>query len=534
MKMRTFLSNWLWAKSCSGHHRSFMAALDRVEETQKRYLFRLVRTNADTRFGKYHHFDEISSPEDYRQSVPVSKYEDYLLYLQAVAAGESGVLTTDTVELFQPTSGTISASKLVPYTRTLKAEFQRAIGPWVAHLFDRKPGLLRGSAYWSISPPVRQPGTHGRVRVGFDDDAEYLGFLGKRLFAQVCPVPPDVVTSPDMETFFRRTLLCLIMAEDLALISVWSPTFLLVLLDKLIEYRDEILYQLSASRVDGAPARAKRIKVLMPGQNADFESIWPHLSLISCWADGPSSSYADEIRKRLPHVEIQGKGLVATEAFVSLPLLEGSDPVLAVESHFFEFRDVVTGAIRFSHELTHGRTYSVIVTTGGGLYRYALGDLVQVTGFIGQAPALRFVCREEVSDLAGEKLNSEHVRRSAVAAFAECPVNPKFYLVTPVAGSAGSLSYCLFIDAPGITDEVSAQLRTRLEEGLFSNFHYRLCRDTHQLGPLRVFLIDRSSLTPEDAYNLEMQRRGLKLGNIKQAVLDKMPGWEQRFHGRFV
>ena len=64
---------------------------------------------------------------------------------------------------------------------------------------------------------------------------------------------------------------------------------------------------------------------------------------------------------------LQGKGLIATEAFVSLPLLPDCDPVLAVNSHFFEFNDTETGDIRLAHEVEEGKVYSVIVTTGGGL-----------------------------------------------------------------------------------------------------------------------------------------------------------------------
>jgi len=41
------------------------------------------------------------------------------------------------------------------------------------------------------------------------------------------------------------------------------------------------------------------------------------------------------------------------------------------------------------HELERGRLYSVILTTGGGLYRYALGDVVTVVGRVGANAADR-------------------------------------------------------------------------------------------------------------------------------------------------
>ena len=75
--------------------------------------------------------------------------------------------------------------------------------------------------------------------------------------------------------------------------------------------------------------------------------------------------------------------------------------------------------ISLAHQLIAGRDYQVIVTTGGGLYRYPLGDRIRVTGFVHGAPCFRFVGREGlVSDFFGEKLDAafvEKVIRCAIA-----------------------------------------------------------------------------------------------------------------------
>src|SRR5688572_28675054 len=44
---------------------------------QQRQLLRLVRRAADTRFGREHHFASIRSPSDFRQAVPLRRYEDF-------------------------------------------------------------------------------------------------------------------------------------------------------------------------------------------------------------------------------------------------------------------------------------------------------------------------------------------------------------------------------------------------------------------------------------------------------------------------
>src|SRR5438046_2976776 len=84
------------------------------------------------------------------------------------ARGEPGVLTTEPVVMMEKTSGSAGAAKYVPYTASLRREFQEAVGAWMFDLFTRRPGLLAGAQYWSISPAARQREfTPGGLPVGF-------------------------------------------------------------------------------------------------------------------------------------------------------------------------------------------------------------------------------------------------------------------------------------------------------------------------------------------------------------------------------
>jgi len=186
-----------------------------------------------------------------------------------------------------------------------------------------------------------------------------------------------------------------------------------------------------------------------------------------------------------------------------------------------------------AHELITGKTYRVIVTTGGGLYRYALGDLVRVTGFIQDAPCLRFIGREgNVSDLFGEKLQGAFVEGVIRRALAHQNINPRFFLLAPVVGAMPKPAYTLFLEADTISD--AAILQRNLEEGFGKNFHYKHCRRLGQLSGARIFQINRGSLSSETVFQQEMLSRGMKLGDIKMGALDCQSGWEQRFRGQFV
>src|SRR6185436_5150092 len=109
----------------------------------------------------------------------------------------------------------------------------RAIGPWLADLYRSHPSVARGSAYWAITPlaPVVEKGSV--VPVGFDDDAAYLGGTRERLARAVMAVPSAVRWIENMDAFRYVTLLHLLRRRDLALVSVWHPSFLGLLLDAL-------------------------------------------------------------------------------------------------------------------------------------------------------------------------------------------------------------------------------------------------------------------------------------------------------------
>ncbi len=499
----------------------------------------LLARNTDTVFGRRYGFDSIKSVAEYQKAVPLSTYEDYLQDIGEIAAGKPGVLTADPVKLFQPTSGSASASKLIPYTDSLKYEFQRAIDVWLASIFHDYPGVMRGGAYWCLTPPAQQPGKNGVIPVGFDDDSEYLGSLGRWLFKRVSILPASVNQETDVNRFLNLTLAHLLARDDLALISVWSPTFLSQLLEHLERERDSVLRLLPDVLLPSGQVTRRRIADVRsmlenPIKDQCFARLWPKLALISCWTDGPSREYALNIERDFPGVPIQGKGLVATEAIISIPFLKGRDPVLAVESHFVEFQHEQTGEIRLGHQVEVGQNYSMIITTGGGLYRYRLGDMVAVTGHIGQAPTMRFVAREKVSDLCGEKLNEAHVERSIRYCFEMTSIESTFRMIAPSDSGQGPPAYCLFLAADNLEGAKASKLLELLEMEFARNYHYALCRSLNQLGKVRLFMIDRNGCDPIVAFNGEMNRRGIKLGEIKMTSLDRRSGWDRIFEGHFI
>jgi hypothetical protein len=533
MNLLASLANLAWLASNAPACRRFHAALRNPHEAQLKLLNDYTRQNACTDYGKTHRFVGIRNYQDFASQVPLVTYDDLEPWIERIHRGESNVLTCERVTHLVPTSGSTAARKLIPFTAGLQREFNRAIAPWIGELYSQFPSVAFGSAYWSVSPAsLALPADESAVPVGFDDDTSYLGGARKRLLAAVTAVPASVRFLNDLETFRYVTLLCLLRRPDLRLISVWHPSFLTLLLEALHGHWDSLLADVESGRCSASiplhlsqafnarpmSARARQLRDCDAGMP---QSIWPRLRVISCWGDAQAKIAFEALRVRWPQLFIQPKGLLATEAFVTIPFRDQS--LLAVRSHFFEFIDA-QGRACLADQLQEGGEYEVVVTTGGGLWRYRLGDTVRVTGFVGKTPSLAFIGRKgNMSDHFGEKLSEAFVCDVIQQLTSELRVQPVFAMLAPDHDSAGRLHYVLFLETDMLVD-----CAERLDALLRRNPHYDYCRKLGQLGPARTFHVPGGGY---ETFTAEEMRAGKKLGEIKPCLLSRKTGWLRRFTG---
>jgi hypothetical protein len=523
---------------CQPERWAYARATGHVAKTQEAYLRRLLFRNRSTEFGLQHEFASIRSVTQYQKSVPLMTEDRYQEWIARIAGGQLRVLTEEPVLMFQPTSGTTGGRRLVPYTRSLQREYQRLVGAWIGDLYAGLPAICRGRAYWSVTPAMTDcERTRGGLRIGFDDDTEYLGMVQRWMARRVLAVSPEIAKENDIDRFRYRTLRALLAAEDLALISIWSPTFLLSLLDGLETLGPRIVRDLRHGSSSGIPwnerprpsklhrARADAIERILDrrGQEAwQCKRLWPHLTCLSCWMDGASALPARQLERSCDGVFMQPKGLLATEAAVSFPILGQSGCGLAIRSHFFEFqRDTAPDLPPLlAHELKWGEYYRIVVTTGGGLYRYPLHDTVEVVGWLRTCPLLRFMGRSnQTSDLVGEKLSEAFVQGCVNRALVDqARAAVTFAMLVPCQVAAdqpwGASHYELRLEWEEGNLDLTA-LQEDLEQQLQSNPHYRYARQLGQLGPVRIVRLPGPPGTAWLSYENQLRQRGLSIGAIK-------------------
>lgn len=476
----------------------------------------LLRKNRDTAMGRMFRFSSISTFEQYRRRVPIHDYDALAPFLVRARRAEPNVLTAEPIRFFERSGGTSHEhTKLIPYTDTMLRELQLATNPWLADLYLRHPRLIGRPAYWSLSPAAQgHRQTEGGLPIGLDDDTGFFDPLRRFVLARSMAVPASVTRAPDMTTWRRETVAHLLACRNLGFVSVWSPTFLIALLDHL--RRDPPLDH------PAVRPHARHVEGALAGPRDGLGSrLWPELAVISCWADGPSAGPAATLSTLFPEATLEAKGLLATEGVITIPWGKDRLPTLA-PSHLLEFLPAgapTSTSTVLEDELEPGRDYSPVLTTGAGLYRYHLKDLVRCVG----PRQVRFLGKLDlVGDLVGEKLDGHRVTHLVESLAQRLGLTLGPWLVTPRPSDSPSTppAYALLSERDDL-EPLAAALEAALSEG----HAYRYARELGQLGPLTAHRVDDLGHRLLD----EATRQGQRLGDIKPLHFDPRPRWSALF-----
>jgi len=532
-----------WMASCWRSYYSLRRAQENPAVAQATLLDQLLRSNAASAYGKKFGFNRLRNAQEFQSAVPIASYDELRPWIERIKSGEQAVLTQEPVLMFEKTSGSSTAAKYIPYTSSLRREFQRAVGAWMFDLHAHEPRMMCGTAYWAITPLSREPEiTAGGLRVGFENDTEYLGAAERFLLRKILAVPEEVAHIPELDTALYVTLRFLLQSPSLTFISVWAPSFLTILLEHLYHSATRLLADLHngtlrpPGQVPPAVATALhrslradpfRARCLEHARRENgslrAQDLWPNLRVISCWTDASSRAAVPALQELFPGVRIQGKGLLATEGVVSLPLVEHGACLAAATSHFYEFVEQPGAPPRLLHELEANQEYSILLTTGGGLYRYRLGDSVRVVGFAKNTPLLEFLGKEDgVSDLCGEKLSPAFVGSVLEELSVERAYRSDFAMLAP--SQQQGPRYVLFLQGAASQTDLAAQLDKKLTQ----NPHYAYCRRLGQLATPRIFQITSDA---GESYLRRCVSMGQRAGAVKAVALHRLTGWENFFHG---
>jgi len=409
---------------------------------QEALLQSLLRGNEGSAFGEAHHFSTLGGLSDFRARVPLAEYDDLLPYIEAARTGRKAQLTEAPPVFYALTSGTTGPAKYIPVTRASRRAKARLMRLWLCALFRTHPDIMDGVILQPASPEVEEHAPDG-TPCGAEAGHAYRNM--PRVLRGMYPLPYEICEIPCAEARYY-TLLRLAVMHDVKVIGTPNPSTILLLSRALGAHSEALVRDVRngtcAPQMDIPAAIRKEISRDLradPRRAAFLEAaahagggrlsprhVWPHLAVLACWKGGSVQTYLDQLDPFLPPgLPIRDLGWLSSECRGSVPLSDDGDSgPLAVATNVYEFLPAEeSGSPEAAHllmldQLELGGQYLVYVTTAGGLWRYAMHDILEVTGWFEATPSVRFVQKEKgIVSFTGEKLTEVQVLRAVGEVF---------------------------------------------------------------------------------------------------------------------
>lgn len=131
-----------------------------------------------------------------------------------------------------------------------------------------------------------------------------------------------------------------------------------------------------------------------------------------------------------------------------------------------------------------------------GLYRYRLGDVVEVAGFHRGTPKLNFICRRKLILTVNIDKNTEKDLQSVVEMASQLLGKAKAELVdftshADVANQPGH--YIVYWEIKGEADDKILNECCNEMDASFVDQGYIVSRKTHSIGPLELCIVERGT-----------------------------------------
>ena len=442
---------------------------------QRHALGRILRACGRTELGEAYGLSALGGADAFRARVPISDYEALREAIARQIACGRPVLSPAPPILYARTSGTTGAPKYIPVTpaalRGLKRA-QRAMA-YVQHAeLDAFRGRVLGIG-GARCEELLADGTPAGSATGLIYETM------PRLLQAKYVIPPEAFAIEDYDLKYATLARLAARAGDVSAIATANPSTVLRLLEVLADQFAAIVREMwdgAAPLLDRLPpgqisafaalrtpqpARAAALEALATrGESITMAALWPGLRAVVTWLGGGCAHAAERVRAQLPpaaqmidagYVASEMRGTVVVDAArgLALPLLEDV---------FFEFAPVEawdrgSRDTLLLHELEEGRAYHVIVSTGAGLLRYHMNDVLRAGPRIGRTPTLAFLRKGRgAANITGEKLTEDQLHLAMAEATRATGARSVFHLALARPGLS---RYGVFVEFEGVPPDPS-------------------------------------------------------------------------------
>jgi hypothetical protein len=325
-------------------------------EVQEEWLHDLITTAQATEWGKKYDYESISSPEVFKERVPIQDYDTLKPYIERMLKGEQNILWPSPIKWFAKSSGTTSdRSKFIPVSEEALEDCHYTGGKDLLSIYcQNRPnnavfegkGLVLG-------------GSHQINEIGKTSSGDLSAIIVQNL-----PFWAEYHRFPDIEL----TL---------------NPNF-----EEKIEKIAHLALKENITSISGVPTwnivLAKRILEISGKSN--LLEVWPNLEFY--FHGGVSfKPYREQFDQLIPSENMYYmENYNASEGYFAIQDVPNSDSMLLMLDYGIYYEFLPMENLLDEHpktknlsEVELGKNYAIIISTNAGLWRYMIGDTVKFT-----------------------------------------------------------------------------------------------------------------------------------------------------------
>lgn len=507
------------------------STIEKPEAIQRQLLIDLMQRNRRCAYGRKYGFETIDTIEEYQKRVPISTYTDYEPYILQVVEGAKQVLTEDETVYFCITSGTTGAPKYLPLTaKEFDLHYLYAYGAVFGMVREFYKDLPETEIFGKIfqigefAKTTMQDGRMNGIRSG--SLYQWLDRQGKFDASDYC-VPKNVLFPDKLENLIYVKVRFALAQRDISAIHGVFVNRVVGIMDYIYTNWDMLLADMEQGsvnervelseewrkfiidRLPSNPSRAQELQGFsyqgLP--RGMIKKLWPGIKYILAIGGKAFSNYMDRMKEYAEDIPIHYFAYAASEGIfgIARKMNEPDAYILLPEAGFFEFLPLEDDDDISSRkspylmwEICCGKQYELLFTNHSGLYRYRVGDVVEVIDWYGKTPVVRFSYRKnQMLNIAGEKSSMDQIE-DAVSRFTDkMELTIKGYCVQEDIFQQLP-RYLFYIEYEG---QLPGDAEKVLEDCLCkANFEYQECRSINEIGPLQIERLRQGSFERYERY----------------------------------
>ncbi|XP_077243241.1 auxin-responsive GH3 family protein [Tasmannia lanceolata] len=488
----------------------------------------------------------------YTSLVPLCSHADINPYIQRIADGDSSpLLTQQPITTLSLSSGTTDGKpKYVPFTRH-SAQTTLEIFRLAAAHRSRVYPIRKGGRILEFIYSSKQFKTKGGLGAGTATSHYYASEefkMKQKLTKSFTCSPEEVISGGDYnQSTYCHLLLGLVLSDKVEFVTSTFAYSIVQAFTAFEEMWEEICKDIKdgslSPRVTSPEMRNAVLELNSPNpplasmleekcrelKGLDWFSVipnlWPNAKYVYSIMTGSMQPYTKKLRHYAGSLPLVSADYGSTESWIGVNVDPSSPPDLATFTviptfSYFEFiplsrqkQDSTSAVDDFLEadplplsRVKVGEEYEVVLTTFTGLYRYRLGDVVEVAGFYKGTPQLNFICRRKLMLSVNIDKNTEKDLQLAVERGSMHLSRTKAELIDFTSHADLSVQpghYKIYWEIKGqVDDEILKECCRGMDES-FNDYGYLVSRKSRSIGPLELCIVEKGTFKKVLDYFIE-------------------------------